>query len=163
MNAVFSFFVPMIKRNVNFGTIVPDRVIYMMELRRKNSMSYLYLALAIIGELIGTSLLKASEGFSKLYPTIGVIIAFIGAFFFLSIAMIPLNTAYALWSGVGMVATTIISVLIWNEKINVASVVGIALILIGVVILNLFGPGHGEGRNNEKESAPSIFATTKSE
>ncbi|MBS4192900.1 multidrug efflux transporter outer membrane subunit EmrC [Bacillus sp. FJAT-49705] len=126
-------------------------------------MSYLYLALAIIGELIGTSLLKASEGFSKLYPTVGVIIAFIGSFFFLSIAMktIPLNTAYALWSGLGIVATTIISVLIWKEKINVASVAGITLILIGVVVLNLFGPGHGEASNNEKASESSIMAVIK--
>ena len=95
-------------------------------------MSYLYLALAITGELIGTSLLKASEGFSKLYPTVGLIIAFIFSFFFLSIAMktIPLNVAYALWSGLGLIATTIISVLIWKEKMNVASVTGIALICL---------------------------------
>ena len=123
-------------------------------------MSYLYLAIAIIGELIGTSMLKASEGFSKLFPTIGVIIAFVGSFFFLSIAMktIPLNTAYAIWSGIGIVATTIISVLIWKEKINVASVTGIVFILIGVVILNLFGPGHGEARDNEKENESTFVA-----
>ncbi|MGN7479529.1 multidrug efflux transporter outer membrane subunit EmrC [Solibacillus silvestris] len=128
-------------------------------------MSYLYLALAIIAELIGTSLLKASEGFSKLYPTLGVIVAFVGAFFFLSISMktIPLNTAYALWSGIGIVATTIISVLIWKEKINFASVTGIALILIGVVILNLFGPGHGEASNNEKISESTVISSYKTE
>ncbi|MFD2627589.1 multidrug efflux transporter outer membrane subunit EmrC [Oceanobacillus kapialis] len=121
-------------------------------------MSYLYLALAIVGELIGTSMLKASEGFSKLYPTIGVIIAFIGSFFFLSMAIktIPLNTAYALWSGIGIVATTLISVLIWKEKINVASVAGIALILIGVVVLNLFGPGHGEASNHEANESSIV-------
>lgn len=128
-------------------------------------MSYLYLAIAIIGELIGTSLLKASEGFTKIYPTIGVLIAFIGAFFFLSVAIktIPLNTAYALWSGLGIVATTIISVLIWKEKINVASVTGITLILIGVVILNLFGPGHGEASNNEAVNESSIVVSDKTE
>ncbi|MED4207606.1 quaternary ammonium compound efflux SMR transporter QacH [Neobacillus mesonae] len=109
-------------------------------------MSYLYLMLAIIGELIGSSLLKASEGFSKLYPTIGVVIAFIGCFFFLSLSLktIPLNTAYAIWSGLGLVFTTVISVLIWKEKINMASITGIILILIGVIILNVFGPGHGK-------------------
>ncbi|MFC4386198.1 quaternary ammonium compound efflux SMR transporter QacH [Gracilibacillus marinus] len=117
-------------------------------------MSYLYLALAIIGEIIGSSLLKASEGFSKLYPTIGVIIAFIGCFFFLSLSLrtIPLNTAYALWAGLGLVLTTIISVLIWKEKINMASIAGIALILAGVVILNLFGPGHGEANQENAET-----------
>lgn len=126
-------------------------------------MSYLYLAIAIIAELVGTSLIKASEGFSKLYPTMGVIVAFIGAFFFLSLSMktIPLNTAYALWSGIGIVATTIISVLIWKEKINIASVTGIALILIGVVILNLFGPG--EASNNEKMSESTVISSNKTE
>lgn len=118
-------------------------------------MAYLFLLLAIIFELIGTSLLKASEGFSKLSPTVGVLIAFFFSFYFLSIALrsIPLNAAYAIWSGLGIVATTGISVLIWKEKINLASVTGIILILVGVVILNLFGPGHGE--STQKESTIS--------
>ncbi|WHZ59077.1 quaternary ammonium compound efflux SMR transporter QacH [Metabacillus hrfriensis] len=117
-------------------------------------MPYLYLALAIVGELIGSSLLKASEGFSKLFPTIGVIIAFVSCFFFLSVSLktIPLNTAYAIWSGLGVVFTTIISVLIWKEKINMASIAGIILILVGVVILNLFGPGHGEAGHEAGET-----------
>lgn len=121
-------------------------------------MSYLYLALSISLELVGTSLLKASEGFSKLFPTVGVIIAFISCFFFLSLSLktIPLNTAYAIWSGIGIVATVIISVSIWKEKINTASIVGITLILAGVVILNLFGPGHGESSNDDKTSESSV-------
>ncbi|WKA52798.1 multidrug efflux SMR transporter [Planococcus liqunii] len=109
-------------------------------------MSYMYLLLAIIGELFGSSLLKASEGFTKLVPTISMLFAFVFSFFFLSLALktIPLNAAYAIWSGLGMVATTVISVLIWKEKINFASVSGILLILVGVVILSYFGPGHNE-------------------
>jgi small multidrug resistance pump len=107
-------------------------------------MAYLYLALAIIGELIGTSLLKASEGFSKIMPTLGVFVSFAFSFFCLSLSLksIPLNVAYAIWSGLGTVATVIISILIWKEKINFASLIGIALILIGVFVLNMFGPGH---------------------
>ncbi|WP_147057160.1 DMT family transporter [Sporosarcina luteola] len=121
-------------------------------------MSYLYLALSIALELVGTSLLKASEGFSKLFPTIGVIIAFISCFFFLSLSLktIPLNTAYAIWSGIGIVATVIISVSIWKEKINMASIAGITLILVGVVILNLFGPGHNESSSDDKTSGSSV-------
>ncbi|MDI2588648.1 SMR family transporter [Psychrobacillus sp. NEAU-3TGS] len=69
------------------------------------------------------------------------------------------NTAYALWSGIGNVAITIISVLIWKEKINVASITGIALILIDVLILNLFGPEQGEASNNEKASESTIVAS----
>ncbi|MBZ5201826.1 multidrug efflux SMR transporter [Planomicrobium chinense] len=111
-------------------------------------MSYVYLLLAIIGELFGSSLLKASDGFTKILPTISMLIAFVFSFFFLSLALksIPLNAAYAIWSGLGMVATTVISVLIWKEKINFASVSGILLILIGVVILSYFGPGHSEAK-----------------
>lgn len=116
-------------------------------------MSYVYLAIAIGSELIGSSLLKASEGFSKLYPTIGLVVAFVTSFFFLSLSLktIPLNTAYALWSGIGIVCTTIISVLIWKEKINTASVAGIILIIAGVVILNMFGPGHGATASKTSE------------
>lgn len=113
-------------------------------------MSYLFLGLAIVSELIGTSLLKASEGFSKLFPTLGLLVSFTLAFFFLSLSLktIPLNLAYAIWSGLGTVATVIISILIWKEKVNVASLSGIALIIIGVIILNLYGPGHVEADKN---------------
>lgn len=105
-----------------------------------------YLLLAIVSELIGTSLLKASDGFSKLLPTVGLLACFTLAFFFLSLSLktIPLNIAYAIWSGLGTVATVIISILIWKEKVNLASVTGIALIIIGVIILNFYGPSHNE-------------------
>jgi|SRR5699024_853918 len=128
-------------------------------------MSYLFLALAIIAELIGSSLLKASEGFSKLYPTFGVIIAFVGSFFFLSLSLkiIPLNVAYALWSGIGIIATTIISILIWKEKINLASISGIALILVGVVVLTLFGSGQSESHSNDKELGSTVVINNKVE
>lgn len=108
-------------------------------------MAYLFLAISIASELVGTSMLKASEGFTKLYPTLFTIVAFVCSFFFISLTMktIPLNVTYAIWSGVGTVATVLISVLVWKEKISIGSVVGIALIVIGVVVLNMFGPGHG--------------------
>jgi len=117
-------------------------------------MAYVFLFLAILGELIGTSLLKASEGFSKLYPTLGLLVAFTLSFFFLSLSLkaIPLNVAYALWSGLGLVMTTVISVLIWKEKINVAGVLGIILILLGLTILNLFGPGHAASTKEDVKS-----------
>ncbi len=114
-------------------------------------MAYLFLAFAIVGELIGTSMLKASEGFTKWLPTLGMLFSFIFSFFFLSLSLktIPLNIAYALWSGLGIIATVIISIFIWKEKINGASVIGISLILIGVTILNLFGPAHNDAKNAE--------------
>ncbi|PLR91994.1 DMT family transporter [Bacillus sp. T33-2] len=115
-------------------------------------MSYVYLAIAIVAELIGTSLLKASEGFTKLLPTAGVILFFICAFFFMSLSLktIPLNIAYAIWSGLGTVATVIISILIWKEKVTVGSIIGISLIVIGVVVLNMFGPGQSEASDNSE-------------
>ncbi|WP_079913351.1 multidrug efflux SMR transporter [Paenibacillus sp. 32352] len=120
-------------------------------------MAYLFLAISIVGELIGTSMLKASQGFTKLYPTLLTFVAFGCSFFFISLALktLPLNMTYAVWSGVGSVATALISVLIWKEKINSGSIVGIALIVIGVVVLNLFGAGHGETKDTAA-SASSI-------
>ena len=101
---------------------------------------YLFLALAIIGELIGTNLLKMSMGFTKILPTIGSLISFALCFYFLSIAMvkIPLNIAYANWSALGILATTAIASLVYKEQINVMSMIGIGFIIIGVVLLNLF-------------------------
>jgi small multidrug resistance pump len=109
-------------------------------------LGYYYLAFAIVAELIGTSLIKASAGFSKLLPTIGVLASFFIAFYFLSLSLktIPLNIAYALWSGLGTVATVIISVLLWKEKVTPGSIIGIALIVLGVAVLQFFGPGQGQ-------------------
>ena len=101
---------------------------------------YVFLALAIIGELIGTNLLKMSMGFTKILPTIGSLISFALCFYFLSIAMvkIPLNIAYANWSALGILATTAIASFVYKEQINVMSMIGIVFIIIGVVLLNLF-------------------------
>lgn len=104
-------------------------------------MPYLYLAIAIIAEIIGTTFLKNSEGFTKLYPTLFTILSFTACFYFLSLSIrtIPLNIAYATWSGVGLVIVSLISILIFKEATNLISVIGITLIVIGVVLLNFFG------------------------
>lgn len=104
-------------------------------------MSYFYLFIAIISEIIGTSFLKTSEGFSKLYPTLATAVSFVICFYFLSLSIrtIPLNIAYATWSGIGLVIVSLISVLIFKESINTVSIIGICLIVIGVVLLNFFG------------------------
>ncbi|KRM11889.1 multidrug efflux SMR transporter [Paucilactobacillus suebicus] len=107
-------------------------------------MGYLYLGLAVGGEIAGTSFLKYSNGFSKVLPSIGVVIGYILCFYFLSLAFrsIDLSIAYAMWSGVGTVAITLISVFALHESINLPSIIGITLILLGSVILNLFGSAH---------------------
>ncbi|WP_315169291.1 multidrug efflux SMR transporter [Metaclostridioides mangenotii] len=107
-------------------------------------MGYMHLFFAIIGEIFGTSLLKMSDGFTKLIPTISSMTSFLFSFYFLSMSLksIQLNTAYAMWSGVGIVITTAVSVFLWKESINFASFAGIGLILVGVIVLNLYGPSH---------------------
>lgn len=121
-------------------------------------MAYLFLMISIASELIGTSMLKASQGFTKLAPSIITVAAFVCAFYFLSLSLktIPLNAAYAIWSGLGSVLTVIISVLIWKEKINAGSIVGIALIIAGVVILQMLGPGHGSSNDEAKQEAAIV-------
>ncbi|RIX60075.1 QacE family quaternary ammonium compound efflux SMR transporter [Paenibacillus nanensis] len=101
--------------------------------------AYLFLTFAILSELLGTSMLKASDGFTKLYPSIATVISFGLAFYLLSLSLqhIPLGTAYAIWSGAGTAITAIVGVVIWKETVSVTTVAGILLIIAGVVILNL--------------------------
>ena len=103
-------------------------------------MSYLYLALAICFEVLGSSFIKASDGFTKWMPTTIVIVAYVLAFYFLSLCLktIPLSIAYAIWSGVGIVLTVLISVFIFKQKIDFPALIGIVFILIGVLIINYF-------------------------
>lgn len=102
--------------------------------------AWLPLALAILAEVIGTSALKASAGFSRLWPSLVVVAGYGAAFYFLSLALrqIPVGIAYAVWSGVGTVLITLIGVLAFRQKIDAAGVLGIALIIAGVLVLNLW-------------------------
>ncbi|WP_047155137.1 DMT family transporter [Aneurinibacillus tyrosinisolvens] len=106
--------------------------------------AYLFLAIAIISELFGTSMLKASEGFTKILPSIAVVFCFVVAFYSLSLSLqqIPLSIAYAIWSGVGTAITAVIGIVVWKENISLLQVVGILFIIAGVVILNLKAPLH---------------------
>ncbi|HEA0073588.1 TPA: quaternary ammonium compound efflux SMR transporter QacG [Staphylococcus aureus] len=107
-------------------------------------MHYLYLFISIATEIIGTSFLKASEGFTKLWPTLGTLLSFVICFYFLSLTIkfLPLNITYATWAGLGLVLTTIISVIVFKENVNLISIISIGLIVIGVVLLNVFGESH---------------------
>lgn len=103
-------------------------------------MSYLYLALAIIFEVLGSSFIKASDGFTKWMPTLVVVVAYVIAFYFLSLCLktIPLSIAYAIWSGIGIILTVLISVYVFKQKIDLPAIIGIIFILIGVIIINYF-------------------------
>lgn len=103
-----------------------------------------YLVAAIVLEVFSTSMMKYSAGFTKLYPSITFAVGMSASFYAVSQAMItiPLNIAYAVWAGMGTVLTALVAVFVWKETINVYSGFGIALIVIGVVLLNLKGPAH---------------------
>lgn len=105
---------------------------------------YLCLAIAIVGELIGTTFLKYSAGFTKLVPTLITIIAYIICFFFFSRALngINLNIAYATWSALGIVVATMLSVFLFREQITPMCIVGTVILIIGVVIVNISSTSH---------------------
>ena len=101
---------------------------------------WLYLAIAIASEVVGTSFLRASEGFTKLFPSVMVVIGYGLAFFFLSLTLkeIPVGIAYAVWSGAGVTLIAAIGWIFFGQKLDAAAIVGIGLIVAGVIVLNLF-------------------------
>ncbi len=103
-------------------------------------MKYLYLALAIVLEVTGSSFLQASKGFSKPLPTMVMAIAYILSFFFLSQALksIPLGIAYAIWAGLGIVLTATVSVVIFKQTLDLPAILGMLLIISGVIVINAF-------------------------
>ncbi|MGO4287204.1 SMR family transporter [Bosea sp. UNC402CLCol] len=103
-------------------------------------MSYLYLAIAIVSEVIGTSALKASNEFTRLLPSLITVAAFFCAFYFLSLCLrtIPVGIAYAIWSGVGIVLISLIALVLFDQKLDLPALGGMALIVAGVMVINLF-------------------------
>lgn len=102
--------------------------------------SWLFLGVAIFCEVVATSSLKASQEFSKVIPSIIVVIGYVGAFYFLSLALrtIPVGIAYAIWAGLGIVAVAAISWFVYGQKLDFPAIIGISLILCGVIVLNIF-------------------------
>ena len=108
-------------------------------------MQYVLLGAAIIFEIIATTLLKASAGFTKLLPAAGCVIFYILCFYSFSKALLKINlgVAYATWCAGGIVATTIISAVVFGQKLNTVGIIAVVLIVAGCVILNLYGTsGH---------------------
>jgi len=103
-------------------------------------MQFIYLAIAIVAEVIATSALKASNGFTAWRPSLVVAAGYVVSFYFLSLALrtIPVGIAYAIWSGVGIVLISVIAWVVYRQALDVAAVVGIGLIVAGVGVINLF-------------------------
>ena len=109
--------------------------------------AWIYLGLAILAEVIGTSALKASHGFSQWAPSLVVIGGYGIAFYCLSLALrnVPLGIAYAIWSGAGTALIALIGAVLYKQKLDPAAVLGIALIIAGVLVLNLFSKSSAHG------------------
>jgi small multidrug resistance pump len=105
------------------------------------SRAYLYLAVAIVAEVAGTSALKASKGFTRPLPSLVVVVGYGVAFYCLSLCLksgLSIGVAYAIWSGVGIVLIATIGAVVYRDKVDLAAVLGFGLIIAGVVVLNLF-------------------------
>lgn len=101
---------------------------------------YLWLAIAIVSEVIGTSALKASQEFTRLVPSLISVGAFLCALFCLSLTLrtVPVGVAYAIWSGIGIVLISLIALVLFGQKLDAPALIGMALIIAGVLVINLF-------------------------
>lgn len=103
-------------------------------------MKFLFVGGAIIAEVIGTTALKASDGFSKLWPSLVTAVCYAAAFYLLSLAMryMQMGVIYAIWSGVGIVLISLVGMILFGQKPDVPAVIGLSLIVAGVLVINLF-------------------------
>ncbi len=103
-------------------------------------MAYIYLGIAIIAEVIATSALKASEEFTKVLPSVTVIVGYAAAFYFLTLVLrtIPVGIAYGIWAGLGIVLITIVGAIVFRQIPDLPAIIGMGLIVTGVVIVNVF-------------------------
>ncbi len=101
---------------------------------------WLFLSIAILAEVIGTSALKVSDGFSKFWPSMIVICGYGVSFYFLSLTLraIPVGVAYAVWAGVGMILITLTGRLFFDQHLDFPAIFGIMLIIAGVLVMNVF-------------------------
>jgi len=115
---------------------------------------YLFLTLSIISEVFATTMLKLSDGFTVLEPSVAVALGYGISFYSLSLCLktLPLSLAYAIWSGVGTALTVIVGIVIWDDMFNLYSALGIALIIGGVILLN-------EGNRNDRGADSKVEVT----
>lgn len=102
--------------------------------------NFVFLALAIVAEAVATTALKMSEQFTRLLPSAVVVVGYAAAFYFLSLSLrtIPVGVAYAVWSAVGIVLITVVGAVMFRQVPDLPAVIGLALIIAGVAVINLF-------------------------
>jgi small multidrug resistance pump len=105
-----------------------------------SAITYLYLAVAIAFEVIATSSLKSSEGFTRIFPSIVAVVGYLITFYFLALTLrtMPIGIAYAIWSGIGIVLLAAIDWIWFRQALDVPAVIGLSLIIVGVVTVNVF-------------------------
>lgn len=110
-------------------------------------LSYGALGAAIVCEVIGTTLLQKSQQFTKPWPTAAMVVFYLISFYLLSQALkgVPLGIAYAIWAGLGIVLTAVISVVVLKQALDIPAMIGIAMIVAGVVVMNVFSNSVGHG------------------
>ena len=101
---------------------------------------YIYLMIAVAAEVVGTTALKASDTFTKIVPTISMVIAYGCAFFFLSLVMrsLPVGITYALWCGFGIILVSFASLYLFGETLDMPAIIGIAFIIGGIIVIQVF-------------------------
>ncbi len=104
------------------------------------SKAYIFLVAAVLMETIGTSALQASQQFTRLWPSITVVVAYAISFYLMGITLkyIPVGITYAIWSGFGIVFIAIIGYLVFNQRLDLPAVLGMGLIIVGILVIHLF-------------------------
>ena len=103
-------------------------------------MAYVYLLVAIVAEVLGTVALKSSQEFTRFWPSVAVVVGYAVAFYMLTLVLrtIPVGIAYAFWAGLGIVLVTLIGVVAFGERLDLPAIVGLAMIIGGVVVIQVF-------------------------
>lgn len=103
-------------------------------------LAYFYLFVAIVAEVLGTSALKASQQFTRFWPSVLVVVGYAVAFYMLTLVLrtLPVGIAYAFWAGLGIVLVTLIGVVVFGERLDLPAVIGLAMIIGGVVVIQVF-------------------------
>ena len=102
--------------------------------------SYLYLGLAIVFEVVGTTALKATDSFTRPLPSVVTVACYAASFYLLtfSLKVLPTGIAYAIWSGVGIILISLVSWLVYGQRLDLPAIAGLGLIIAGVVVINAF-------------------------
>ena len=103
-------------------------------------MTYLFLAIAVIAEVVAATLLKMSDEFTRLYPSIFCLVSYVISLYFMTLVLrvLPIGVTYAVWSGIGIVLLAVVGVVLFKQALDWPAVIGMALIIAGIVVMNVF-------------------------